>query len=665
MEKKRKIVQYRERLDRTLASPDLANDEMLKKLVRSQLPPLEPEVEGFRDKLVENKTAEVSHFLDMLRSASSDDSGRSNTSHTDWKLKQDGEEFRVMYREGQEGTPFHTMLVEGFVDGPVDVCLCISWETYLYKKWWPQSTIPTFKILSAECLQKARIGEQLSLVRVKVSWPLSLREAIVHYYLFEYFQDDLVVVLTNSVSDSKNVTETLCGFNSEAIPEAKDVVRIDLVGGFALQKVTSERSYFRTIANMDIKLNFVPPSLINFISRQLIGNGFRLYQKTVSSMMSHDKGEFSKALGDPLYVRIRDALYNTSGSKAMNGEELRQVASVLPAEDLVESEQGGEKDASKEDMSNQYANDVMPMAMNIEVQDSSKTFNEIVEVDCEEIVQGEEKDASKEDISYRYANNVVPMAMNTKVLDGSKKFAEIVEVDIDEILQIEEANEEVKDIPNKEVDMSVLRGKRSTYIRSEVEHALETLDKAISMVREQRLHSRVASSSVADEESHFLKNDDRVDTYSLKLTQPSSKNEVSVEVPNGDIPEGASQEALGNNPGIQNSRCTGTNPNSKEVNSNKVVPTTSEQNLSTPILSSPVVSYPLENGAILDQTTISNKQLNTDSVEDASLDHADKSSRQKKLNTIVIPGRNSDAPKKLSRQKKFLLFSALTRGKKS
>lgn len=27
-----------------------------------------------------------------------------------------------MYREGPEGTPFHTLLVEGFVDGPVDVC---------------------------------------------------------------------------------------------------------------------------------------------------------------------------------------------------------------------------------------------------------------------------------------------------------------------------------------------------------------------------------------------------------------------------------------------------------------------------------------------------------------------------------------------------------------
>lgn len=35
------------------------------------------------------------------------------------------------------------------------------------------------------------------------------------------------------------------GFTSEAIPEAEDVVRIDVVGGYAMQKVTPERSYFR------------------------------------------------------------------------------------------------------------------------------------------------------------------------------------------------------------------------------------------------------------------------------------------------------------------------------------------------------------------------------------------------------------------------------------
>lgn len=27
-----------------------------------------------------------------------------------------------MYREGPEGTPFHSLLVEGYVDGPIDVC---------------------------------------------------------------------------------------------------------------------------------------------------------------------------------------------------------------------------------------------------------------------------------------------------------------------------------------------------------------------------------------------------------------------------------------------------------------------------------------------------------------------------------------------------------------
>lgn len=27
-----------------------------------------------------------------------------------------------MYREGPQGTPFHSLLVEGYIDGAVDVC---------------------------------------------------------------------------------------------------------------------------------------------------------------------------------------------------------------------------------------------------------------------------------------------------------------------------------------------------------------------------------------------------------------------------------------------------------------------------------------------------------------------------------------------------------------
>ncbi|KAL0015446.1 hypothetical protein SO802_002515 [Lithocarpus litseifolius] len=253
MEKESKITQYRERLDKTLASPDLKNGERLKTLVKDQLlHSTKDETKGLNEKVIEKRTAEVSNFLDMLRSTSVNDNEglkASEKSHAEWKLKQDNEEYRVLYREGPQGTPFHSLLVEGYVEGPVDVCLCISCESSLYKKWWPQSTIPTFKIMSCKCLQRVRIGEQISLVRMKLSWPLSSREAVVHYFLFEYFQDDLIVVLLNTISDSEDIDMVTHGFTGEAIPEAEDVVRIDVVGGYALQKVTPERSYFRTNSN--------------------------------------------------------------------------------------------------------------------------------------------------------------------------------------------------------------------------------------------------------------------------------------------------------------------------------------------------------------------------------------------------------------------------------
>lgn len=52
-------------------------------------------------------------------------------------MKQDTEEIRVMYREGPEGTPFHTLLAEGYVDGPVDVCkLSQQISSNIFVNWW-------------------------------------------------------------------------------------------------------------------------------------------------------------------------------------------------------------------------------------------------------------------------------------------------------------------------------------------------------------------------------------------------------------------------------------------------------------------------------------------------------------------------------------------------
>lgn len=602
------IVQYRERLEKTLALSDLTNNQKLKTLVKSQFQRSSKlETEECNEKVVETRTTELCNFLDMLRSASGDNSGGSSTSHPEWKLKQDNEEFRVMYREGPKGTPFHTLLVEGYVDGPLDVSLCLSWESVLYKKWWPQFTIPSFKVLVAERLQRVQIGEQISRVRMKVPWPLSTREAIVHYYLFEYFQDDLVVVLLKTVPESKIID----GFNKDVIPEAKDVVRIDVVGGYVMQKVTSERSYFRIIANLDLKLDFVPPTLINFISRQVIGSAFKLYQKAVASIMTGNNKDkdISKALEDSLYVRIRKTLCSINGSKAMDGEEeeLKQETSIFPTDELIQSEQDGAKDVPCEDNSNQCAN-------NYNGKTSDAGNEEVVDAHCEEIVQ------IGEDVN-KVLGVPIEEGDSWSVLKG-KGNGEIVDAENEDIVQAEKG---INIIPIDEDDTrSVIKGKMNVYVRSDVRNALETIERVISTVREYGYHSLSSTSHSANGDSHCMEKGGTVDSSSAKLIQVCLKNEVSVKVSSSNILEETSEESLM----IQNFGHAGTNGNVKEVNYNKVVPASLEQSLSRPIEASLADSYSLKNGTILDQTICDDEQLNSDAVQDMSSDDLKKSTRE-------------------------------------
>ncbi|THU59271.1 hypothetical protein C4D60_Mb07t00370 [Musa balbisiana] len=252
-----------------------------------------------------------------------------------------------MYREGPHGTPFHTLLAEGYADGPIDVCLCVSWETTLYGKWWPQYNLPTFKIIMSTCLQKVQIGEEISLVRVKVPWPVSDREALLHYFEIEYLNEDLILVLINTISDSEKIEVSTDDFNRNEVPKA---IRIDLVGGFVLQKVDHSRCYFRAIANMDIKLDFVPPSLINFISRQLIGNGHKLYQKVLASTntsigalqavgtVATTDQDYQKALEGPMYARIREGMNTKHGNKTdVVGLDEEKYEGPLPKEHIGET----------------------------------------------------------------------------------------------------------------------------------------------------------------------------------------------------------------------------------------------------------------------------------------------------------------------------------------
>ncbi|XP_023641703.1 uncharacterized protein LOC17893254 isoform X2 [Capsella rubella] len=283
MQTKREVSEYRERLNETLSSPELSDDQTLKTLIRKQL------YEECNVDILDQRVAALSSAIEKLRSVSAKDQDLSKSSNEasygDWKLKHDDEHCRVMYREGLKGSPFHTLLVEGCVDGTIEDCLCVCWESSFYEKWWPKMVFPSFRVLEAKCLQKCRIDEQICLLRVKAPWPLTDREAILQFFVFEYFKDGLVIILLNSIEVESN-----------GIAEVANAVRIDFVGGVAIQKGTPERSYVRFIAEVDIKLDLVPPSLINFMSRQLLGNGFTLFKKVNDVFSEQGRGCEEKEL---------------------------------------------------------------------------------------------------------------------------------------------------------------------------------------------------------------------------------------------------------------------------------------------------------------------------------------------------------------------------------
>ncbi|XXG42511.1 hypothetical protein AAC387_Pa01g2777 [Persea americana] len=563
MDKKRQILELRKKLEKTLASPALSNDESITSLVKSQLLRSSScETEGDIGDVIQRRTKEVSNFLEILRSASGNDCDTVKTNgmlHKDWKLKQDNDQIRVMYREGPQGTPFHTLLAEGYVDGPIDVCLCLSWETTLYRKWWPQFNIPPFKIIMSKCLQKVRIGEEISLVRVKVPWPVSAREALLHYFELEYVEDDLIIVLINTVSDTEDIDVRTHGFSRDVIPEANDMVRVGLVGGFALQKVNSNKSYFRTIANLDIKLDFVPPALINFVSRQLIGSGFKLYQKTVASVTNGDE-DFSKILEEgPMYIRIRKGLKSYDEDKDSEPVSPKNSVGIL-AERSVKSTHAhipAIEHKLVSEIKEDEAHPIIPLegAIHVQIQDGLKSYDSHKGQEAADKV----KSASIFIRERETAQAHIPIVDQTST-------SEIQECETSTTLKVKENQYLDDDSPTHLIDEQCIVSKGSSFISPEVELALGILDKALALVRghgysDDRKKSSpdddkllnlgiVAKSSLASSQAGRVSSRmGCMDTPSVEVNDSSVVHDIRSDVDNGsDDDKKASASGNGNDP---------------------------------------------------------------------------------------------------------------------
>lgn len=162
------VKEARQRLDKTLASVALSDPAILSNLVRKQLLKTNPE-KSATDEVVEKRSKQLLKLLDALKSAK----GERSTKVVDgeWKVKQDTPRFRVMYREGPEGAPYHSLCLEGIIDGPMSHAVVVGWEVPMYREWWPQFTAPTFKIIEARYLERNTVGGDHSVLRYELRCP--------------------------------------------------------------------------------------------------------------------------------------------------------------------------------------------------------------------------------------------------------------------------------------------------------------------------------------------------------------------------------------------------------------------------------------------------------------------------------------------------------------
>ncbi|KAL9261539.1 hypothetical protein AKJ16_DCAP19493, partial [Drosera capensis] len=297
LSKNKKLDEYRKKLDKSLLASNLVDEEKLRMLVKKQIlcsagdPP-----QGPIENLVNKRTTQVSTLLDMLRSGSENYVQSPRKPYASWKVKQDNENFRCMYREGPQGTPIHTLCVDGQADAPLDACLYVTYETSAYPIAFPDSRVHK---VTEEYYKKIRLGEQLSLMRLKLPWPLTRREILIQFSLLEYYEDGLVFVLFNTISGKEDLCKETDGFSNDELPKPDKAVRVGLLGGIAFQKVSETKSFLRLILDMDLTLNYVPQSAINFITGKLSGTAFKFYLKWVISILKEEAGQ-SKIMRNPM-----------------------------------------------------------------------------------------------------------------------------------------------------------------------------------------------------------------------------------------------------------------------------------------------------------------------------------------------------------------------------
>ncbi len=128
--------------------------------------------------LLKDKSPEIAHvgfpIEDVLIRASSMDALREQCLTDDgWTLQKESHAVRTLYRTSDHSPGVHSVRLDGDVDAPVFIILCLLHEVDLFTRW-----IPSYSLLGlgfAKCVAHPSPTELMVHMNVNIPWPLTDR----------------------------------------------------------------------------------------------------------------------------------------------------------------------------------------------------------------------------------------------------------------------------------------------------------------------------------------------------------------------------------------------------------------------------------------------------------------------------------------------------------
>ena len=304
--------------DRLLQSARLLRDAKMhlkKKKNHHRRREEEKEKEKEKERLVAyvlQKAKQSESFMDMLREDAEKDASWetqkslsfSLTSSLSSSSQKSREQTKIYYKTIENDTKLIVRVDQSIKRDMLVPVLATLNESQLYASWLPSWTMPKLKFSRTEKLDQRGRCSQLLLVTVECPWPFSTREVVLDALAFDDIDESgVVAVLLNSCDceDDERVPAIDHKFGQ--------CTRVDFHGGFLFRAIPSEGDAWKKareihgdemivsfIFNIDPKISYVPVSIIQFVTRTVIGTLWAMFMKIANKVKNGEMKEHAKAI---------------------------------------------------------------------------------------------------------------------------------------------------------------------------------------------------------------------------------------------------------------------------------------------------------------------------------------------------------------------------------